>query len=723
MQTNLNAETVARALGGDVNGGQVLAPGPGHSAKDRSLSVKLDPNAPEGFLAHSFAGDDPIVCRDYVREKVGIPAFKPNGRRRASSGEIERALFEAMSGQRQDTLKGKIVATYPYTDADSVLLYQVVRYEPKTFSQRRPDGNGGWVEGKDALAGLNGRPVLYRWPELLKHPDATVFFCEGEKDADNVGALNLCATTIASGSWTDECAQALAGRDVVILEDNDGGKGRKRALTAAQVLHGIANSIRIVSLPDVKDVSDWIEADPTNNAAEKLASLCYDAQLWEPEPEAEAEAEAEPEQATADTVNAFTFLGSTHATPPKMLIKGLLPAEGIAITGGQSTAGKTFTEIHKAICLARPLPFFGYKIVERVGTAFIAAEGKASIPNRFAAGLAKHSITEKLPIAWINQLPDFSSADGIKLFIQQLKALSKKFEDDFSARLGQVTIDTVAACFAMKSEDDNAEAQKVCNILRIIGEEVGVLMCPVHHYGKNPESGLRGASAWRGTADIVQGVLADIDPLTGHTSNRELVGPKARDGEQGPISPFTLEFVRLGLDDDGEVYGSCCVVRIEGKSRFDKVATLSKSQRAICDAINEVLDGLGQIITPRAGMPPIKAAKVTDVRTEFDRRYVVDATDGGNTTDAKRKAFKRALDHLSRLTSVQAQRKEQIGYGSYEQLDHPLWPPSGWPNCCPVTAGCRWSAWPTPTPAGGATCHDKLPQHGPRTDGQDRTPL
>ena len=31
----------ARALGGEVSGGQVLCPGPGHSAKDRSLSVKI----------------------------------------------------------------------------------------------------------------------------------------------------------------------------------------------------------------------------------------------------------------------------------------------------------------------------------------------------------------------------------------------------------------------------------------------------------------------------------------------------------------------------------------------------------------------------------------------------------------------------------------------------------------------------------------------------------
>ncbi|WP_025032476.1 toprim domain-containing protein [Bradyrhizobium sp. DOA9] len=72
----VDAHAVARALGGDVVGrNRVQAPGPGHSRKDRSLSVKLEPDAADGFLVHSFAGDDPIVCKDYVRRALGLPAF------------------------------------------------------------------------------------------------------------------------------------------------------------------------------------------------------------------------------------------------------------------------------------------------------------------------------------------------------------------------------------------------------------------------------------------------------------------------------------------------------------------------------------------------------------------------------------------------------------------------------------------------------------------------
>ena len=222
-------QTVAKALGGEVNGDQVLCPGPGHSAADRSLSIKVDVNAPDGFIVNSFAGDDAIVCKDFVRDRLGLPAFKPNGggRRRASREDIERLLQQAVMQPATPT-KINIVATYDYTDPDGKLLFQVARLEPKGFRQRRPDGNGGWIWK------LDERRVLYRWPELLKFPDATVFFTEGEKDADRVASLGLCATT--TSKWTDECVKALAGRDVIILEDNDEA-GKKKALEAATALH------------------------------------------------------------------------------------------------------------------------------------------------------------------------------------------------------------------------------------------------------------------------------------------------------------------------------------------------------------------------------------------------------------------------------------------------------------------------------------------------------
>jgi putative DNA primase/helicase len=63
---------MARALGGEVIGGQVSCPGPGHSPRDRSLSVRIVAAAPMGFIAHSHCGDDWIVCRDHVAKLLGF---------------------------------------------------------------------------------------------------------------------------------------------------------------------------------------------------------------------------------------------------------------------------------------------------------------------------------------------------------------------------------------------------------------------------------------------------------------------------------------------------------------------------------------------------------------------------------------------------------------------------------------------------------------------------
>jgi hypothetical protein len=159
-------------MGGEISGGQVQCPGPGHSPKDRSVSIKIETYAPGGLVVYSHAQDDNLKVKDWVLKKLGLDPFRP---------------------QRRNGHESKIVKTYDYKDAAGKLLYQVVRLEPKDFRHRHPDGKGGW-----SYRGLERR-VLYRLPDLIKYPDATIFVCEGEKEADRVASLGYCATTVASG--------------------------------------------------------------------------------------------------------------------------------------------------------------------------------------------------------------------------------------------------------------------------------------------------------------------------------------------------------------------------------------------------------------------------------------------------------------------------------------------------------------------------------------------
>jgi hypothetical protein len=119
----LDPGAVARVLCGNVTGRNVVAPGPGHSRADRSLSIKIDATAPDGFRCHSFAGDDWRACRDHVRAALGLVA---GGRWRQQSSASSLRPFTAAPDKdaaRRSALalrywregrdpRGTVVATY-----------------------------------------------------------------------------------------------------------------------------------------------------------------------------------------------------------------------------------------------------------------------------------------------------------------------------------------------------------------------------------------------------------------------------------------------------------------------------------------------------------------------------------------------------------------------------------------------------------------------------------
>jgi putative DNA primase/helicase len=103
---NLSLQSIARALGGEVSGRRVLAPGPKHSPKDRSLAISISNDAPDGFVLHSFANDHWKDCRDYVRQKLNLPDWEPgddrHGQRRIPQQLIEKWDFAVADATAED---------------------------------------------------------------------------------------------------------------------------------------------------------------------------------------------------------------------------------------------------------------------------------------------------------------------------------------------------------------------------------------------------------------------------------------------------------------------------------------------------------------------------------------------------------------------------------------------------------------------------------------------
>jgi hypothetical protein len=183
----------------------------------------------------------------------------------------------------------RIVATYDYNDAGGVLAYQVVRFDPKGFAQRRPDGNGGWAWN---LRGVER--VLYHLPEVIAAVAAgqPIYIPEGEKQADLLRSRGRAATTNPMGAgkdkWKREYADVLAGAARVFVLADDDTEGREHAEEVARSLHGRVGEVKVVKLyPDSESKRDVIDfyaehyARP-EEADRALVAAIEGAPVWTP---------------------------------------------------------------------------------------------------------------------------------------------------------------------------------------------------------------------------------------------------------------------------------------------------------------------------------------------------------------------------------------------------------------------------------------------------------
>jgi hypothetical protein len=177
--------------------------------------------------------------------------------------------------------KRRIVATYDYRDETNTLLYQVVRFQPKGFQQRRPGSGGGWIWKLGDV-----RRVPYRLGPIMADTSGDLWIFEGEKDANRAATLGLNATTTAQGAdsfqkTAEAMRDAARGRRVFIVQDEDDA-GDGYAATAVVALRPVASSVTILHLPRLThtpdhgpDFTDWLETQ--GGSVEELRALADDA--------------------------------------------------------------------------------------------------------------------------------------------------------------------------------------------------------------------------------------------------------------------------------------------------------------------------------------------------------------------------------------------------------------------------------------------------------------
>jgi hypothetical protein len=300
-----------------------------------------------------------------------------------------------------------------YHDRDGNEYFVVVRFDadnkPKEF---RPfhRNSSGWI-AKDPP----GKLPVFRLPELIARPGERVFVPEGEKAASDLATVGVLVTTSAHGAKSPHKTdwQPLAGRDVVILPDND-ADGQAYARTVAQMLSSLspAATVRIVDLPDLPpkgDCADWLErrdAQTPEDIVGELFAMVKNAKVI---PQAQTEKSVKRQSLTIRTIG--EILEMSFDDKELVLTNGYLALGERTAICGMGGVGKSRLVMQLALCCRAGRDFLGWPTqgcelvwlflqtenscrrlkydLGRMLTAFTAAEQEA-----IKAGVFLHTLEE-----------------------------------------------------------------------------------------------------------------------------------------------------------------------------------------------------------------------------------------------------------------------------------------------------------------------------------------
>lgn len=613
-----------------MSGKNVLAPGPGHSKGDRSLSILIDPDAPDGFVITSFAGNDVNACRDHVRQALGLPSWQP-------------------TKKKDEKQPPKVVERYLYKLADGAPYLRVTRLEPKSFRQEHFDADGlKWVSGKPS-----GEKIPYGLPELLENTDEPIWLVAGEKAVNYLRQRSVLATCFSEGEnkFDPSQAQWFDGRDLIVVPDND-GVGRK---FAAQVKSACPQAI-ILNLPNPPRIGagadDWIEAGNTIDDLWKLALDPPDQPQDEPayDPHDDdgviIEDDAPESNLPAKRFKREKF-EEIEPAKTEWLIKHFLPARGVGIVYGKSTVGKSFLVLSLCLKVARGEDFLGHK-TRQSGVLYFAAEGQNGMRKRIKAvrdKLGVHAPAFQFIGDTLN-LMDPAEVDALS--IAAIDARDEMAIDNLE--LGLIVIDTTAASMPGGNENAGEDMSVVLQSAQKIGDAANCAVMFIAHPGKNETLGVRGWSGQVGNVDAVYYIACDEeDPLL-----RVGTVQKLKDGEDGERFAYRLEQIQLGIDEDGDAITSAYPV-------FEDVPNTSSRKRKrpedrpgpaiILRAINQMIDHGQASPAPRvAGAAPDQMAVFRrDIR---ERALQLGYADPDDTPDAIKRAINRDLSALIAANTI-----------------------------------------------------------------------
>jgi RecA-family ATPase len=510
-------EPVARALLGEPNRHQSR----GNTLRygtNGSMSVDLEKGTCFSFeegkgggvldLVKRVKGLEGAAAVDWMRSDLGIDVGSTNG---------------ARPSQR------KMVATYDYVGEADELLFQVVRFDPKDFRQRRPDGAGGWDWSVKGV-----RQVPYRLPDLQEAiaQDRTIVIAEGEKDVDALWKLNIPATTNAGGAgkWSPALSEFFRDVDVVLIPHNDPptknvdgtlrlnayGKpifpGQDHARAVARSLGTLPRSVRILELPDLPlkgDASDWISNGGTADEFWHLVETAAVAREAYRGPSADEELPS-GNQASEDIVPFKTFdAGDWEGIAIERrawVVTNRIPVGEPGIMSGDGGTGKTKLMLQLGVAVSTERPDWVGGVVETHGPVIIySAEEKLKEMHRRVGdivdyfGLSFSALRNRLHFICDEDDVVLATANDAKGTIVPTRSLLRLEKTVKAIRPALVIVENAADVYVGNESNRPLVTRFVRKLLGGLGQINGAAVPLIQHpsvSGLNDGTGRSGSTGW-----------------------------------------------------------------------------------------------------------------------------------------------------------------------------------------------------------------------------------
>ena len=414
--------------------------------------------------------------------------------------------------------------TYDYVDTQGELIYQVQRFYPKSFSQRRPDNNGGWVNNLKDVP-----PLPYLLPALLSDRQSTIYIVEGEKCANELSGQGLLATTNSGGAgkWKPILNHHFQGRNVVIIPDNDDA-GHKHAQRVAHNLFGVAKSIKILELPGLPEKGDVIDWLKNGNQPQDLVRLADQASIVDQSPIESIDKD--------DDYYTFLTLEDLYRLPePRPLVEGLISENSFCVMYGAPGSGKSFCALDIGLSIASGIPWQD-KSTQQGSVLYIAGEGVGGLKRRVKAFQHHHRLDVMSSFLILHQAVNFRDETSEQRLLRSIDRAGSNFNAIF--------VDTVARALPGSDENSATDMGAFVDVCDRIRHHTGAAVIGVHHSGKDINRGMRGSSALLGAVDT----SIEVKNTDGVIC---LKNEKQKDHAKHP--PIYLKMNEVGLIDGSSV--------------------------------------------------------------------------------------------------------------------------------------------------------------------------